>query len=135
MTPQRRVPVRTALPDPCVQHLDCRWRGECLAVAAVHNWRGITCVGCEDYEALSALEHRADMEGMADLLAAVADGPTKRRAPLRRPRGDAGKLLLVHRVGDGGQAGRAAQDLAYPGAHVEACPVGGVLEGAPLVRP
>ena len=79
MSPRRGEPARAAIAEPSTQQLYCRFRSECLAVAAMRNWRGMTCASCGDYEALTTLEHRADMEAMADLLAAVASRVIGRR--------------------------------------------------------
>lgn len=86
MSPRRGQPARAAVPEPAAQQMYCRFRGECLGVAAARNWRGMSCAGCGDYQALSRLEHRADMEAMAGLLAAVAGAATERRPGVRATR-------------------------------------------------
>ena len=96
MSPRRGEPARAPVPVPPIQQLYCRFRSECLAVAAMRNWRGMTCAGCGDYEALTALEHRADMEGMAGLLAAVAGDEVARRPAVsaQRARGAKAQATL-----------------------------------------
>jgi len=45
--------------------------GECLLVAALANWDGMTCAGCGAYEALEPVQRMADLDALLDLTAHI----------------------------------------------------------------
>ena len=70
------APLHRARPDSASQNLHCRFRGECLWAA--RTWPGMSCAGCPDYERMSVVEFRADLDGLASLLALIMGGPGTR---------------------------------------------------------
>ena len=75
MSPAPAPSGRITDPDdaPRVRRLDCRRYTGCLEVAHAQDWHGFTCNGCEAHEPQSEDEARADLDGLARLLAARAE--------------------------------------------------------------
>lgn len=69
-TPRKRVedPDRTS----GTRHLHCRRYNGCLDVAVVKGWRGFSCENCGAFEPLSPQGEYRDLDGLLDLMAAVA---------------------------------------------------------------
>ncbi len=85
-TARRGAPLRRAQPDLASQKLHCRFRAECLWAAVA--WPGMSCRGCTDYERLTVMEFRADLDGLGDLLHLIVGGQGTRALRLgSRPGG------------------------------------------------
>lgn len=71
-----------------VRRLDCRHYSACLSVACRQRWEGFSCRSCPAYLAPTEIETRADLDGLAGIVANVVPFlRIVRRGPRSRRRG------------------------------------------------
>jgi len=71
VAPRECPPLTLSQVEAGARRVECRHTAQCITIAEAKRWAAFDCLACGDYQAMTAAECYAQLDGLAALLAVV----------------------------------------------------------------